>query len=203
MGPKPMPGDTATWAFSRSSLANSSEPRVAETLGDGRPDEHGAAWLIHGPTGAAQAVDQDVAAFLIGRADLPGVLFAFAQGDDGGDLDGLEDAVIQIALDARQGADHARIAHAEAHAPSRHVVAFRHGEDLHGDILGAFHLQDAGRLIAVEAQVGVGEIVDDHGAVVARPGGPIRGRNRDRRKWWWDCAGTRSAAILGGRVEVR
>ena len=60
------------------------------------------------------------------------------------------------------------VAQAEPHPPASHVVALRHRENLHGHFLGALHLQDAGRLVAVETEVGVGEIVDDHGAVALR-----------------------------------
>ena len=82
------------------------------------------------------------------------------------DLDGLEDAVIEIALDAGERADHALVAEAEADAPSRHFVAFRHGEDFDSEIFRARHLEDAGRFVAVETVIGVGEIVDDEGAVL-------------------------------------
>jgi hypothetical protein len=79
---------------------------------------------------------------------------------------GWNDAVIQVALDARQRVDDLRVAQAIADAPAGHVVALRHGEDLDGVLLGAIHLEDAGRLVAVEADVGVGEIVDHHGAML-------------------------------------
>ena len=99
--------------------------------------------------------------------------------------------------------DHLRIAQAEAHAPARHVVALRHREDLDGDFLGALHLQDAGRLVAVEAEIGVREIVHDHGAVLRAPGGRSRGRNPGPRRWWWDCAETKSGSPWASRAAVR
>ena len=105
-GPNPIPGDTATCAFSSSSLANSSEPLCAIPLRHGRPQEHRAARLFHRPAGALQAVHQDVAPPLVHRADLPRIFFALPQRDDRSDLDRLEHAVIQVALDARQGGDH-------------------------------------------------------------------------------------------------
>ncbi len=67
-----------------------------------------------------------------------------------------------------------RVAQAEAHAPAGHVVALRHREDLDGHFLGAIHLQNAGGFVAVEAQVGVGEIVHHHGAVLRAPAGRSR-----------------------------
>ena len=84
------------------------------------------------------------------------------------DLDRLKHAVVEIALDARQSADHARVAEAESNAPSRHVVAFRQRKNLHRDVLGSFDLQNAGRTIAVEPQIGVREIVNHHRSVMAR-----------------------------------
>ena len=115
---------------------------------------------------------------------------------------GWKTAVIQIALDARQRADHLGVAQAEADAPARHVVALRQREDLDGDFLGALHLQNAGRPVAVEAQVGVGEIVHHHGAVMARQAddlleeievhalrrGIVRERNQDHRGGFVDRA---------------
>ena len=81
-----------------------------------------------------------------------------------GDLDRLEDAVVVIALDGRQRADHLGVAGAEAEPPAGHVVALAHGRRLDADLLGSRHAQEARRLVAVEADVAVGEIVDDHEA---------------------------------------
>jgi len=59
------------------------------------------------------------------------------QRDDAGDLDGLEGAVVEVALDARERVDHPRIAADEAHPPARHIVGLRQREDLDADVLGA------------------------------------------------------------------
>ena len=64
--------------------------------------------------------------------------------------------------------DHARIAQAETDAPASHVVTFGHREDLDGHFLGPIHLQNAGRFEAVKTKVRVGEIVQDHRAVLQR-----------------------------------
>ena len=48
---------------------------------------------------------------------------------------------------------------AKAHPPSRHVVTLGECEKLDGSISCAGHLQNAGRLISIEYQIGVGEIV--------------------------------------------
>ena len=57
------------------------------------------------------------------RHRLPDTVVRAVQGDDGGDLDGLEDPVVQVAFDAGQGVDQTLVAHHEAHAPAGHVVA--------------------------------------------------------------------------------
>ena len=51
MGPKPIPGETATCAFSSSSLANSREP-AARNVSARRPKEHRAARLLYRPARA-------------------------------------------------------------------------------------------------------------------------------------------------------
>src|SRR5665811_1087121 len=137
-------------------------------FGDRGPQKHRAARFFHRPAGAVQAIHQNFGALLVNSADLPGVLFALAEGDDAGDLHGLENAVVQVALDARQRGDHFRIAKTETHPPAGTVVALGERENLHRHILGALHLENAGRLITIETQVGVGEIVHDERAVVAR-----------------------------------
>ena len=48
-----------------------------------------------------------------------------------------------------------------------HVVALRHGEEFDRDLARAGHLHDRRRLPAVEADVGVGEVVHDVDAVLA------------------------------------
>ena len=94
------------------------------------------------------------------------LLRAFERGD-GGDLDGREGAVVEVALEAREGGDEHRVADHEADAPAGHVVALRQSEELDGDVFGAGNLEDAGRLVAVEGDVGVGEVVDEIEAVLA------------------------------------
>src|ERR1035437_7268158 len=167
-GAKPNPGRDGNRRLLQDEFRELQGADGAVFFGDRGPKKHRAARTFHRPTGAVQAGDQDVAALLVDGADFLGVLFALAEGDDAGDLDGLENAVVQLALDARHGGDQFRNAQAETHPPAGHVIALGHRENLHGHILGALHLQNAGWLVAVEAEVGVSEIVDDEGAVVAR-----------------------------------
>ena len=80
---------------------------------------------------------------------------------DGRDLDRREGAVVEVALDARERADQVAVADHEADAPAGHVVALRQGEELDRDVLRARHLHDRRRLVAVEDDVGIGEVVHD------------------------------------------
>ncbi len=64
--------------------------------------------------------------------------------------------------------DHLAVADGEADPPARHVVALRQREELDADVLRARHLQEARRLVAVEDEVGVGEVVHDQQLVLAR-----------------------------------
>ena len=82
-------------------------------------------------------------------------------GDDAGDLDRLEHAVVVVALDRRQGVDHLLVAGAETDAPAGHVVGLAHRRELDADVLGALGRQEAGGLVAVEERLAVGEVVDD------------------------------------------
>jgi hypothetical protein len=77
------------------------------------------------------------------------------------DLDGLKYPVIKITLDARQGVDDLLVADAKADAPAGHVVALRKRKKLNADVFCSRHLKKAWRLVAVEREIGVGEIVDD------------------------------------------
>ena len=107
-GPNPIPGDTATMRLFEQQLGKLQRPYLAEPLRHRRPQEHGAARLLHRPSGALQTRHQHVAPLLVDGADLVRIFLAFAQRDDRGDLNRLEHAVIQVALDARQRRDHLR-----------------------------------------------------------------------------------------------
>src|SRR5690606_19258071 len=85
---------------------------------------------------------------------------------NGRHLYGRESAVVVIALDARQRIDELTVAHHETDAPARHVVAFAHGEELDRDVARAFDLHDGGRHIAVETDVGVGQVVHHQDVVL-------------------------------------
>src|SRR3989475_313653 len=141
-----------------------------EILRNRRPDEHGALRLLDRPAELVQPIDQDVAALARNLHDVAHDGGIALQRDDAGDLDGLEGSVVEIRLDASQRVHHLRVAADETEPPARHVVGLRRREDLHADVLGARHLEERRRLVTVEREVGVGEVVDDHEPVLLREG---------------------------------
>src|SRR5262249_52726972 len=139
-----------------------------ERLGDRRPHEHRALRLGHLPAELVEPVHEHVATLAVDLDDLFHHLLVPLERDDARDLDGLEGAIVEIRLDARERGDHAGIAAHEAHSPARHVVRLRQREDLDANLLGTRHAEARGRRVAVEGEVGVGEVVDDHHAMVPR-----------------------------------
>ena len=123
--------------------------------------------LRHCPAGAVEAFDEDVAAAAVVFADLGDAVLRAFECEDAGDLDGREGAVVEVAFEAGEGVDEDGVADHESDAPAGHVVALRQGEELDGDVFGAGDLEDAGRLVSVEAEVGVGEVVDEVESVLA------------------------------------
>src|SRR5581483_5142666 len=71
-----------------------------ERVRDLRPDEHGRLRLRDVPADALEAVAEDVPALAVVVADLVHVGLRPVEGVRRGDLDGLEDAVVEVALDA-------------------------------------------------------------------------------------------------------
>src|SRR6266571_1961416 len=121
----------------------------AVRVGDAGPDEHGRQGLFDLPSDAVQSVDQDIAPVPIELHGFLDAVLGSVQRDDGGDLDRLEDAVIEVALDFLEGSDHLGVAHTEPHPPARHVVALGHGEELHAHVLGAGGLEKARGLVPI------------------------------------------------------
>src|SRR4030095_9981504 len=138
----------------------------AKGLGDGRPHEHGPLGLLHLPADLVEPVDERVAPLAVHLVDLAHDLLVALEGHDAGDLDGLEHAVVEVGLHPRQGVDHLAVAAAEGQAPARHVVGLRGREELHAHVLGAGHLEEGRRRVAVEVDVRVGEVVHHHEAVL-------------------------------------
>ncbi len=133
------------------------------------PYEHGPFGAGHFPSGPVETGNQGVATLSVSIVDFPDTLLVAFQGDDRGNLDGLEDPVIQVALDSPQGTDDFRITNTIANPPAGHGVAFGHGEEFNSHFLGPLGLQETGCLVAVEGQIGIGEIVNDHDIVFFGP----------------------------------
>src|SRR3546814_1997595 len=58
----------------------------------------------------------------------------------------------------------------EAHAPARHRIDLRHRGEFDRDVLGARHLQDRRRRIAVVIKLRVSEIAEHPDLILLRPG---------------------------------
>jgi hypothetical protein len=165
---EPDPGRDRHLRFAQQHLRELDRAERAKLLGDAGPHEHRRLRPLDRPAGARQAVAQHVAAALIGAADVGHALLRPVERVNRRHLDRCEDAVVGVALEARQRAHHLAIPDREAHAPARHVVALGQREELDSDLLGALHLQEARRLVAIERQVRVSEVVDHQHACLAR-----------------------------------
>ena len=165
--PKPMPGETATLHVRDQHLGELERAHGAERVGDRRPHEHRPPRLGDRPADLVEPVHEHVAPLPVQLDDLLDHLLVALERDDARDLDGLERAVVEVGLDARERVDHPRIAADEAHAPSGHVVGLRQREDLDADLLGPRHLEERRRPVAVVAEVRVGEVVHHHEPVLA------------------------------------
>ena len=133
-----------------------------------RPGEHRGRRRRNRPAGAAEAVDQGVAAAPIGVAHLADAILRSVERGGGGDLDRREGAVVEIGFHPRQRRDDALVADREAHAPARHREGLRHRGELDRDVDRARHLQHRGRRIAVEIDLRIGEVGQDEDAVLLR-----------------------------------
>ena len=117
---------------------------------------------------SCSALHHHVAPLLVGLPDLLDAFLRPFQRDDRRHLDRREAAVVVVALDARQRVHQLLVADHEADAPAGHVVALRHGEELDRHVARARHLHDRRRLVVVEHDVGVGEVVHHQDVVLPR-----------------------------------
>ena len=131
-----------------------------QLLGNFGPDEHRCLGRFGaGPAQPLEPSHQRVAPLLVDDCLAAGELIALSHGDDRGNLNGLEDAVVVVALDLHQGPAHLGVARAEAHPPAGHVVGLAHGGQLDGHLLGSAGLQKTRRPVIVETRLAVSEIV--------------------------------------------
>jgi len=150
-------------------LGEVDRPELEVGLGDRRPGEHRAAGARDRPARAVQPVAQGVAAGLVDLVDLERVVGGVVQGDRRGDLDRLERAVVQVALELAERPDDLAVADQERDPPPGHRERLRHRVQLDRDLLGALALQDRGRHPPVERGLGVREVVHQHHVALARP----------------------------------
>lgn len=127
----------------------------------GCPEEHGGLGFFNCPADVVESCAEGIPAQPVDFADFGHAVLGAFKGGDGCYLNGGEGAVIQIGLDAPKGSDQFAVADHEANPPAGHVVAFGQGEKFHGDIGGAWHLQDGRGDIAVEDDIGIGDVVHD------------------------------------------
>ena len=185
-----MPGTDGDFGFGEQELGELERAEVAVGLGNFGPDEHGGLGRRRPASRLVEAFDEHVAAAAVGVADLRDALLRPFERGDGRDLDGREGAVIEVALEAGEGGDELLVADHESDAPAGHVVALRQREELDRDIFGAGNLHDAGRLVAVEGDVGVGEVLDEIEAVLAGKLDEAREERAARRIRWSGSRGS-------------
>jgi hypothetical protein len=113
-----------------------------------------------------QPLGEHVAPPLIGLAHVFDALLRAFEGDHRRHLDRREGAVVVIALDAHQRPAQLFVADHVADPPAGHVVALGHGEELDRDLARARDLQDRRCLIAVEDDIGVGQVMDHQNVVL-------------------------------------
>ncbi len=130
-------------------------------FGQFRPDEHAGAGFFDGPSRLVEGVDQDIPAFTILFDRILHLVFELVDGDRRRHLDRGEHPVVEPALDLLYRADQFAVAHDEADPPAGHVVALGEGVALHRHVLGPLDREDRGRFVAVEGDVGVGDVADD------------------------------------------
>ncbi len=134
-------------------------------LGDLGPEEHRSEGLLDRPPGPFEACHEGVPTVPVGRDDLRYVVITFIEGDDRSDLDGLERAVVEIRLELAERRHHLGVPDDEADPPSRHRVTLGERVQLDADVHGTRHLEEARRLVSVEGDIGVREVVDQHDLV--------------------------------------
>src|SRR4029077_9541736 len=82
----------------------------------------------------------------------------------------LKGAVVEPALQPGERLAGGSVADDEADAPAGRREGRGRRVEPHRDVLGARDLEDGGRLVAVEAEIRVGEVVDDEDLVPSREG---------------------------------
>jgi hypothetical protein len=171
--PKPIPGATATSAFSTRSFEKFEAAEPAELLRDRNPGEHRSAGGGDWPAGLGEALDEHVTPPAIDGAHLVNAIRRAVQSRRGGHLDRGEGAVIEVGFHPGQRREETRIPDSETDPPARHRERLRHRGELDRDVHGARHLQDGGRRLAFEINLSVGEVREDENLVLFREGDEV------------------------------
>ena len=166
--PKPMPGLTATLGLARQANRGLEGAERAQRLGQRRPDEHRPERRLDGPARAGEPGAERVAAAPVDLAELARVIDGLAQRDGRGDLDRLERPVVEVRLQLCERGDDLGAADDEADAPAGHREGLRQAVELDRALGGAVGREHGRRLVAVEGDVGVREVVHEHEVVLAR-----------------------------------
>ena len=132
------------------------------------PDKHRRLGWFNRPARLIEALTQYVATPTVHIANIAHTLLITLKCCDCGDLHWRKNAVVKVGFDPGQRCDQFRITATKPDPPTGHVVTLRQREKLDGDFARARHLQNAGRGVAVEHKVGIGEIVDDPNPVLFR-----------------------------------
>ncbi len=166
-GPEPDAGAHGNLRLARELDGELERAKLPVGLRDRSPDEHRPERALDLPADTRQPVTEDVAALAIDLARLARIVALFVQRDDGGDLDRLEGPVVEVGLEPRKRRQRRCVAEREAHTPTGHRERLGERVRLDRDVRGAGNLKDRRRLVPVERDVCVGEVVHDERLVLA------------------------------------
>ena len=168
--PKPAPGRHRDASLLDQQGRELNAAERLERFGNRRPGEHRGPRRRHPPAGAAERIHQRVAPAPVDRAHLVDAIVRTVERRGGGDLDRRKGAVVEIGFHPRQRRDDTLVADGKADAPARHRIGFRHRSKFDGNVHGAGNLQNRGRRIVIEIDLGIGEIRQHQEAVLLRKG---------------------------------
>src|SRR3954452_16796648 len=134
---------------------------------NGRPDVDRALRRRNLDADVPERLHNQVPAALVDPAHLLYLLARPTQRGCAGELDRLEEARVDVGLQAPVGLDRLGVAEDRRAAPAGHVVALGEGEDLDPDLLRARRRQEARGDVAVVGRLRVGVVVHDEDLVLA------------------------------------
>jgi len=112
-----IPGETATFPSFNSNLENSTDPIFLNGFGIS-PHTNIVAFGFSISQRPSSPVAECISPSFVDLCGLMHALLVVVQGNNGGNLHGLEDPIIHIALQSGKGRQHVRISHREADTPS-------------------------------------------------------------------------------------